>query len=137
MTNYSISCFCSFIFLIRMPQTISVINRSGMCYFLHASDQWHVWWQVQMSKYCRTWISKYVYFHSNFHPWKFGEKICKITCQSFLLGVNLLGSFSGKMDKNPLGQNPPSPFTRGNPACGKVMVFFMGVKDSIYDAVKG
>ena len=40
MINYSIWLFCSFIFIISMSQTISVINRSGACYFLHASNWW-------------------------------------------------------------------------------------------------
>ena len=36
----------SFIFFIALSQTISVINRSGACYFLHASNQWLVCWRV-------------------------------------------------------------------------------------------
>ena len=38
----------SFIFFFPMYQTISVINRSGACYFLHSSNQWHVWWCVHI-----------------------------------------------------------------------------------------
>ena len=42
-------CFYrSFIFHIAMSQTISVINISGTCYFLHASNQWCMCWHVCM-----------------------------------------------------------------------------------------
>ena len=35
MINYSVWCFGSFIFFIPVSQTISVINKSGMCFFSH------------------------------------------------------------------------------------------------------
>ena len=38
----------SFNFFITMSQTISVINRSGACYFLHASNQRRAWWRVRV-----------------------------------------------------------------------------------------
>ena len=53
MINYCIWCFCSFIFTIPMSQTISVINRSGACYFLHASNQWCLCWRVPRNGFVR------------------------------------------------------------------------------------
>ena len=40
--------YFSFIFFIILSQTISVINRSGMCYFLHVSNYWHICWCVHV-----------------------------------------------------------------------------------------
>ena len=38
----------SFIFFVPMSQTISVINISGACYFLHTSNSWCVCWRVHV-----------------------------------------------------------------------------------------
>ena len=43
--NYWIWCF---VFFIPLSHTISVINRDGTCYFLHASKQWCRCWHVHM-----------------------------------------------------------------------------------------
>ena len=41
-------CFCFFIFFVPMFQTIGLINTSGGCYFLHASNYWCVCWCVRV-----------------------------------------------------------------------------------------
>ena len=38
----------SFTFFIAMVQTVSDINKSGACYFLHASNSWRVCWRVRV-----------------------------------------------------------------------------------------
>ena len=38
----------SLIFFVPMSQTISVINISGACYFLHTSNSWCVCWRVRV-----------------------------------------------------------------------------------------
>ena len=35
-------------FFVPLSQTISAINLSGTCYFLHALNQWHVYWRVHV-----------------------------------------------------------------------------------------
>ena len=40
-----------FNFFIPLSQTISVINRDGTCYFLHASKQWCRCWHVHMGSH--------------------------------------------------------------------------------------
>ena len=41
----------SFIFFVTMFQTKVVINRSGACYFLHASNQWHLCQRVHLQSH--------------------------------------------------------------------------------------
>ena len=39
------------IFFIPMSQTVSILNRSGTCYFLHASNDWRVCWRVRVQSH--------------------------------------------------------------------------------------
>ena len=41
----------SFVFSIPIRQAISVINRSGACYFSHVSNLWHVCWHVRVQSH--------------------------------------------------------------------------------------
>ena len=45
--DFDVSVLC-FIFFIPLFQTISVINKNGTCYFLHASKSWCMCWHVHV-----------------------------------------------------------------------------------------
>ena len=41
----------SFILFVPMSQNVSVTNRNGSCYFLHASNWWPVCWRVRVQSH--------------------------------------------------------------------------------------
>ena len=63
----------SFKFFIAMSQTISVINKSGACYFLHESNKWHMCWHVHMQSHTsngKDWKSCPLILHNQKYKFK-------------------------------------------------------------------